>query len=494
MATETLYWHDYETWGRVPAHDRPAQFAGQRTTVDLEPVGEPDVVYIQPPTDRLPDPEAVAVTGLLPQDALARGMDEAAFAAWVEARLGAPGTCGVGWNNFRFDDEVTRTLLYRDLRDPYAREWRNGNSRLDLIEVARLFRALRPEGVIWPDAADGRFSFRLQDLMTANHLAVRHAHEALSDVESLIALARLMKRAQPGLWNWCMDLRSSRAAMGMVTEALHARRPLLHIGTRHGAASGGCGWVLPIGFHPEQAKRVILVDLAMPPETWRKGAPEAWAEQWLTWREDESGAERAVAPFFSVPLNRLPTLVPAGALRGAPAWPGLETDAARRHAQILQTDANLLADVHAAYRLVRRAPAADAEGALYDGFLPDADRARAVRCHRDGRTETWRENETLWEDARCAVLAWRRRVRVSPESASDADRTRLEQEARSRLTRPDWAGALGWSAYLDATRIEETDTVSARERKQALRAWGEHCAAGARLDAEPERSMGGPTA
>ena len=32
----TLYWHDYETFGLDPRYDRPAQFAGIRTDEDLK--------------------------------------------------------------------------------------------------------------------------------------------------------------------------------------------------------------------------------------------------------------------------------------------------------------------------------------------------------------------------------------------------------------------------------------------------------------------------
>ena len=48
MSVETLYWHDYETSGASPASDRPWQFAGLRTTTDLEIIGDPLTVYAKP--------------------------------------------------------------------------------------------------------------------------------------------------------------------------------------------------------------------------------------------------------------------------------------------------------------------------------------------------------------------------------------------------------------------------------------------------------------
>ncbi|MFT6834275.1 MAG: exodeoxyribonuclease-1, partial [Francisellaceae bacterium] len=31
----TILWHDYETWGVSPKFDKPSQFAGIRTDLDL---------------------------------------------------------------------------------------------------------------------------------------------------------------------------------------------------------------------------------------------------------------------------------------------------------------------------------------------------------------------------------------------------------------------------------------------------------------------------
>jgi len=160
----SFYWHDYETFGVDPCRDRPAQFAGQRTNRDLEPIGEPLVVYCKPARDVLPSPMSCLITGITPQRAERDGLIEAEFAARLHEELAEPGTCAAGFNSIRFDDEFTRNLLYRNFYDPYAREWENGNSRWDIIDLARMCYALRPAGVEWPRHADGAASFRLEDL------------------------------------------------------------------------------------------------------------------------------------------------------------------------------------------------------------------------------------------------------------------------------------------------------------------------------------------
>jgi len=198
---ETLYWHDYETFGADPSRDRPVQFAGLRTDLDLNRIGEPLVLYARPANDFLPQPQACLVTGISPQLALERGVPECEFIERILQELARPGTCGAGYNSLRFDDEVTRYTLYRNFHDPYAREWQHGNSRWDIIDLVRTACALRPEGIEWPLREDGLPSFRLEDLTGANGISHGAAHDALADVEATIALARLVRQRQPCITN-----------------------------------------------------------------------------------------------------------------------------------------------------------------------------------------------------------------------------------------------------------------------------------------------------
>src|SRR5690554_3991737 len=184
MAATTFYWHDYETFGVDPARDRPVQFAGLRTDAQLNPIGEPLVIYARPADDYLPHPKACLVTGITPQEALAKGLPEREFIRLIHEELAQPGTCGVGYNSLRFDDEVTRYTLYRNFYDPYAREWQNGNSRWDIIDMLRAAYALRPEGIVWPQREDGLVSFKLEELTAANGISHEAAHGALSDVHA----------------------------------------------------------------------------------------------------------------------------------------------------------------------------------------------------------------------------------------------------------------------------------------------------------------------
>ena len=192
----TFLWYDLETFGRDPRRTRIAQFAAIRTDETLEPIGEPISLFCQPADDLLPSPEATMITGITPQQAQRDGLREAEFFARLNEELSVPGTCAVGYNSIRFDDEFIRFGLYRNFHDAYEREWKDGNSRWDLLDVMRLMRALRPEGLEWPLREDGAPSFKLDDLAGANGTREGSAHEALSDVRALLGLARRMRAAQ----------------------------------------------------------------------------------------------------------------------------------------------------------------------------------------------------------------------------------------------------------------------------------------------------------
>jgi exodeoxyribonuclease-1 len=121
----------------------------------------------------------------------------------IAGRPGAPGTIGVGYNTIRFDDEVTRHLFWRNLIDPYGREWQNGCGRWDLLDVVRT-APMRCGPTASSVAQKGRRppSFKLEHLTAANGLVHEAAHDALSDVRATIALARLVRDHQPRLFDF----------------------------------------------------------------------------------------------------------------------------------------------------------------------------------------------------------------------------------------------------------------------------------------------------
>ena len=458
----SFFWHDYETFGRVPRRDRPAQFAGLRTDAALNEVGEPVMLYCQPAPDTLPDPESCLLTGITPQQCLARGVPEHAFAAQVLAALGEPGTVGVGYNTIRFDDEVTRHLFWRNLIDPYGREWQNGCGRWDLLDTVRTTWALRPEGIEWPRHDDGRPSFKLEHLSAANGLAHEAAHDALSDVRATIALARLVRERQPRLFDFCLKLRRKEA----VWQEIGSGRPFLHVSGMFPVERGCLGLVWPLAPHPTNKNELIVWDLAHDPaELLELDADTLRLRMFSKAAELPEGMARL--PVKTIHVNKSPvvignlkTLPPAMAER----W-GLDLAQGLRHAAWAASQAPALAARPWARAFQRAAPAQapDVDEDLYGGFVNPADRRTLERLRTlDGAALAGKR--PAFDDPRLEELLFRYRARNWPQTLDEAEQARWLQHCSERLHE-----GVGGGQTL-AQFLERIDALSeaADERGQAL--------------------------
>ncbi len=429
----TLFWHDYETTGIDPRRDRPLQFAGRRTTLDLRPIAEPVVLWCKPARDTLPHPEALLLTGITPQAAEARGLRECEFADRIEEELARPGTCGVGYNSIRFDDEVTRHLLWRNLHDPYGREWRNRNSRWDLIDLVRLACALRPEGLEWPERAPGVPSFKLEDLAQANGLSHDRAHDALSDVDATIELAGKLKTAQPRLYDFHFALRE-RARVEALLDWVRVE-PVLHASARYPAERHrGLALVAPLMQVPGRRNEIVVFDLDGDPGLLSALDADEIADRLYTPRADlPEGVDRV--PLKTIHTNRSPALAPLSALRA---------EDARRLSLDVESGFAKLDTLRAEIEPIRQKLAAvfsrpprdgdDADVSLYAGFIPDSD-LRLLPAARAALAEGSPSDFDLsrFQDSRLREIAWRYAARNNSIRLSGSDLDRWRQLARARL-------------------------------------------------------------
>ena len=460
-ADMTFFWHDYETFGRVPRRDRPAQFAGIRTDAGLNEIGAPVMVYCQPAPDYLPDPESCLLTGILPQACLERGLPEHAFADAIEEQLAKPGTVGVGYNSIRFDDEVTRHLFWRCLIDPYAREWQNQCGRWDIVDLVRAAWALRPEGMAWPRHEDGRPSFKLEHLTKANGLAHEAAHDALSDVRATIALARLIKANQPKLWDFCLRLRKKDA----VVAEMGVGKPFLHISGMYGVERGGLALVWPMAPHPSNKNEVIVWDLSADPGELLTLNVEAIRLRMFSKTEDlPEGVTRL--PIKTIHINKAPIVI--GNLKTLSAataakW-GLDVEQAFRHAEVLKHKANTLAGIWpAVFERPEREGSTDVDEDLYGGFIGNEDR-RTLQRLRALPGEQLAGKRPTFADARLDELLFRFRARNFPETLSEAEQVQW-QEHRAHRLHDGAGGALTLQAFFEQIDALEED---ADERGQAI--------------------------
>ena len=479
MVAPTFLWHDYETFGANPRRDRPAQFAALRTDADLNEIGAPLMLYCQPAADVLPEPESCLITGITPQQCAEMGVPEHAFADRIDAALGEPGTVGVGYNSIRFDDEVTRHLLWRNLRDPYAREWQNACGRWDLLDVVRAAHALRPEGIEWPVGDDGLSSFRLEKLSAANGLAHDAAHDALSDVRATIALARLLRMKQPKLFEFCLALRKKERVVQelRLPTTLSDARPFLHVSGMFGAARGCLAMMAPLAMHPTNKNELLAWDLSADPTELAELRPEAVRERLFTpAAELPEGVTRL--PVKGVHLNKSPIVI--GNLKTlsdaqAARW-GIDRGLAERHFDRLRALPDLSALWSQVYARAHAPEAVDVDEDLYGGFIGNSDRRRLNDLLRLSPAELALAR-TGFDDARLTELAWRYRARNYPDTLNEAERARWQQHRAARLMNGE-AGALTLQAFFD--RIDALAESNESERAQAvleaLYEWGEQLA------------------
>ena len=443
MSPHTFLWHDYETFGLNPRRERPSQFASIRTDAELNEIGEPVMIYCQPANDYLPDPQSCLLTGITPQLCLERGLPEHAFAAQIEVLLAEPGTIGVGYNTIRFDDEVTRFMFWRNLIDPYAREWQNDCGRWDILDVVRMAYALRPEGIVWPRKPDDRKpddtratrpSFKLEDLARANGLLHETAHDALSDVRATIALARLIRTAQPKLFDFCLGLHKKdrvAAELGLPASQQTAQ-PFLHISGMFPPERGCMAVMWPLATHPSNKNEVLAWDLAHDPSELPLLDVATLRQRLFSKSADlPEGVQRL--PLKSVHLNKSPmvvrklqTLNPELAAK----W-GIDIEAALVNAE----KARALPDMSAIWpEVFSRAKEAtpDVDEDLYGGFVGQADRRRLNQLRALSPAEL-AHSRTGFDDDRLAELLFRYRARNFSETLSPEETERWEAHRVARL-------------------------------------------------------------
>jgi exodeoxyribonuclease-1 len=469
----TFYWHDYETFGVDPRADRPAQFAGLRTDEDLNPVEAPLEVWCRLSPDYLPHPEACLLTGIGPATVARLGLRERDFITAIHTQMARPETCTVGYNSLRFDDELTRCTLFRNLLDPYGREWQNGNSRWDLLDVLRLARAFRPEGLVWPDLEDGTPTFRLERLTAANGIPHTGAHTALADVEATLALARKLKASQPRLWDFALKARSKHWVHAQVDPA-HPQ-VLIHVSGMFKAAQGAFALVWPLGDLAGRPNETLLWDLREDFEPFLDLDPAA-----LKARMFASSAELAVKGLTRVPVktlhtNRCPMVVrdlrlltPAVAERY-----GVDLALAEARGARLQTQTAFLERLRAVSSAPFQGAACDdPDFSIYGGgFFSDADRVwmnRIINAHPKDMGAL----KPVFKDRRLAELAFRYRARNWPEFLTPAEQSRWQAHCLDRREHPPIQGLLGEAEF--RTLVAEG---RARDPEQPLWAELEACLA-----------------
>lgn len=469
---KSFLWYDLETFGRDSRRSRIAQFAAIRTDEDLNEIAEPISWFCQPANDLLPSPEAAMITGISPQQAIGDGVCEAEFFAAIHEELIAANTCAVGYNSIRFDDEFIRFGLYRNFYDAYEREYKNGNSRWDLLDYMRLAHAMRPDGLEWPKRDDGFTSFKLEHLATANGTRDGMAHEALSDVRALIGLARKLRNAQPKLWDYYLQLRSKEKVVSLLD--VFRQTPVLHISGQFPAEHLCAALVMPLAWHPEIKNRAIVFDLSTDPSDLLTLDAEDISERVFIRQIDlPEGLSRI--PLKEIHANRCPVILPMAHCRDEDFQRmGIDKEKCLANAALIQQVSGIAEKVRQVFTKRAAYEPSDADAALYDGFASDTDK-RFFATIRSSSPSHLKHFLSPWKPgSRYDELLFRYRARNWPDSLTHDESIRWNAYRTDRLSKESSQSEYSFESY--HREIEKCRILANSEQQgllDQLLAWGQ---------------------
>ncbi len=421
----SFFFYDLETSGFSAQNARIMQFAGQRTDLELHPVGEPVNIFIKMTDDILPDADAVLITGITPQQTIMDGVTEAEFLRIFADDVAAPGTIFLGFNTVRFDDEFMRTLHYRNFYDPYEWQWQDQRSRWDMLDVVRMTRALRPEGIEWPFDSHGKPTNRLELLTALNKLEHAHAHDALSDVDATINVARLVRNKQTKLFDYLLTMRDKKK----IAELVDKNEPFVYTSGQYPSEFEKTTVVVQVCPKPDRQGTALVYDLRHDPALWMNKTAEELAEAWR-WKKD---SDEPRLPVKNLQYNHCPAVAPLGVLDEA-SRTRLKIDLKQiaRHAAILKKDKTFVEKLCKAAEILDKQQQArlfsdekDVDSQLYDGFFEHGDK-QAMSVVRAAKPEELGNLGLKFKDGRLEALLPLYKARNYPKSLTNEEREAWE--------------------------------------------------------------------
>lgn len=434
---ESFYFYDLETSGLDPRVDRVMQFAGQRTDKNFKPIGKPANILVELADDTLPSPGAIMVTGIAPQATKQDGMSEREFCDFIMNEIATPGTTIVGYNSVRFDDEFIRHTLWRNFYDPYEWQWKDKRSRWDLLDVVRMTRALRPEGIEWPVTPEGRSTNRLELMTKCNNISHEHAHDALADVVALIEVSKLIKAKQPQLFDYLYGMRDKRAVQKLVN--LKTPQPFVYASGRYSSQFEKTTVAYPIA--EGKNKTILVFDLRYDVEDLLAAEKdgtyiEKYGNFWQ--KENPKKAKIDFSPIVKTfQFNHCPAVAPLGVLEKDNGWEKIQLtrEKVEQHLANLRKHPEFIRRVK---KIVNDKPAypkaIDAESALYDGFVDKQDIILCSTVRRNG-TEELSNYHPPFTDERLTELLLHYKAKNYPDSLAADEVEMWEKYRRERLAR-----------------------------------------------------------
>lgn len=447
----SILWYDLETFGLNSHYDRIAQFAAIRTDLELNQIGKEIILYCKLTQDYLPDPLSCLVTSITPQEVNKKGLNEVEFIKQIRKEFLTPNTVVTGYNSINFDDEFIRNALYRNLYDPYEREYKNGCSRWDIINLVRAAYDLRPDNMNWPARKEnGNPTFKLTDITEANNIEQTGAHDALVDVRATIEVARLIKTHQPKLYDWSFKHRKKQLVKNVVKAPFG--EPILHTHPSYTSKNGCTSIVMPITYDVNNPNNVICFNL----------------------KEDitpliEADEENILFThgIVNIAYNKCPFVSPLVILnKQLEKKLDIDRQETLSRANTLKEHPEIILKIRKALLNSDIKSIDDSDFQLYEGFFKDEDSKRFQLIHDAGEKEKLKLAKAIdFDDKRAKELVYRHILRNYLEYQTEEEKEKWKSFCSHRIVSPPGNIMINLDFYNRKIKEKlESDTTSEKEK------------------------------
>jgi len=324
------------------------------------------------------------------------------------------------------------TFFWRNFYDPYEWSWKEGRSRWDILDAIRMTRALRPEGIEWPVDDKGVATNRLEQIAKVNYVDHTKAHDALSDVEALISVTKLIKNNQPQLYEYLLKMRDKNEIKKLVN--LDYKQPFVYVSGRFDAEFNKATVAFPLT--SGKNSNVVIYDLRYDPTPFIELSQKELAKKlFATWEErQEDDFEKL--PVKELQYNRAPAVAPLGVLSQSDGWKKISLDepTVAKHKSILLAAPGFAENIRSLFENreeFKKSP--DPEAQLYDGFVPDIDKLR-IEAVRNADERKLADFHPTFVDERLEPLLLHYKARNFPNSLSEEEVAVWEKWRSNKIT------------------------------------------------------------
>ena len=463
MKPDQYFFYDTETTG-LDHTSQILQFGGILTDGDFNEIKRIER-FCLPRPDVIPAVGAYLTHQIPLSEVIEKGVPEPEFARDMYSDMTEMGrTCSAGYNTHKFDDNRLRETFFRTNVDPYKREYVAENSRFDVFKMMKAVYALRPELINWPEPnEDGYTPMKLEMIAPLNDVVQTRAHDAMSDVEATIGVAKLVKDQDPKFFDYCLKLRNKSFAGDVIYN-----RPFMLVGehvpqTRNYTCIG-----VPLCQHPVNKSSTICLDMGRVDEETMDRILSTPAENLIEEIFNPDFEKRL--PIFEVKVNQLPFVFTPAILKNNQELAdraGIDFNETMNQIQTLQNDERfnqLRLHAFEGYKH-QNFETNDVYSKIYDGFTKDWDRKKLLNLSTEDYGSWCSIADTVNSDNRIKPLTVRAVGNIDVDLLPEKEAVEFKQWMGKRYN--DLTGEYGETLpkfWVDAKEALESEETSEHQK------------------------------